>query len=187
MNETWRSAEYIQEKLGQGAPREVRKRNALRQQLATVSRLIRAGMDTSVYYTSLGGFDTHANQLGRQSALFAQLNESISAFWNNMASAGMQDQVVIMVFSEFGRRAGENAGRGTDHGTAGPMFLIGKGLASPGLFGNSPDLTKLDANGDLIADVDFRTVYAAVLEQWLGADASRVLPGAPKALRLFRA
>jgi len=147
----------------------------LSRQLQLVASMVRADMPTRVYYVSLGGFDTHAGQQGQHARLLSQLGSSLKAFKEDLRAQGNSGRVLTMVFSEFGRRVAQNASAGTDHGTAAPMYLVGD-MVRPGLLGDHPSLTNLD-QGDLIHNVDFRHIYAAVLEQWMGADASAVLGG----------
>lgn len=144
-------------------------------QLRTVAQLIDAGLPCRIYYLSLGGFDTHASQAPAHAALLSQLSQSLGAFMADIQARGHGDRVLVMTFSEFGRRVKENASSGTDHGAAAPMFLAGLG-AKPGLLGPHPPLDDLDA-GDLKHHTDFRQVYAAVLEHWLDCPAAEVLGG----------
>jgi len=143
--------------------------------LQVVAGLIRGGLDTRIYYVPFGGFDTHANQLGRQDGLLKHFADSMHDFQATLKRDGTADRVVTMVFSEFGRRVKENASGGTDHGTAAPMFLIGEKV-KPGFHGKFPSLTDLD-QGDLKHTADFRSVYATVLDRWFGIDAKPVLQG----------
>jgi len=145
----------------------------LARSLSQVSRMIRGGLDTRVYFVSLGGFDTHSNQEGRQSRLLAELSGALSAFQNDLEKDGLDSQVTTMTFSEFGRRPMENESRGTDHGTAAPLFIMGSGIKSP-LVGNPPSL-KIGNNKDLSHEIDFRSVYATVLEDWLNCPSEPVL------------
>ncbi|MDP7029007.1 MAG: DUF1501 domain-containing protein [Phycisphaerales bacterium] len=148
-------------------------RSDLANQLRMVAAMIRSDMPTRVYYVSLGGFDTHANQAGAHQRLLRQVGDSLLAFNNELREQGNDSRVLTMVFSEFGRRVGENASGGTDHGTAAPMYLVGP-MVQPGVLGTHPSLTNLD-NGDLKFTADFRQVYAAVLEGWMGADPDVIL------------
>jgi uncharacterized protein (DUF1501 family) len=148
-------------------------RGRLAQQLRTVAAMIRDGMPTRVYYATLGGFDTHANQAGKHAGLLRQLGDALNAFSKDLRAQGNSGRVLTMVFSEFGRRVGQNASGGTDHGTAAPVYLVGD-LLRPGLLGEHPSLTDLD-QGDLRFNVDFRSVYAAILEDWMGAPAAKIL------------
>jgi uncharacterized protein (DUF1501 family) len=145
----------------------------LARELKTVAAMIRDEMPTRVYYVSLGGFDTHANQLGRHANLVRQLGDSLKAFHEDLKAQGNASRVLTMCFSEFGRRVGQNASGGTDHGTAAPMYLMGD-MVRPGLLGQHPSMNDLD-NGDLKFGVDFRSVYTAILADWMGADANKVL------------
>ncbi|GIE32948.1 hypothetical protein Ait01nite_059930 [Actinoplanes italicus] len=143
----------------------------LDQQLALVARCIEAGAATRVYSVSLGGFDLHADGKAQQRSLLARLDEPLTAFADRMAGKG----VVVAVYSEFGRRVRANASDGTDHGTASDMFLLGDGVRG-GLHGEPPSLTDLD-DGDLKFTVDFRDVYATLLDGVLAADPQRILDG----------
>ncbi len=141
--------------------------------LALVGKLIGGGMPTRIYYVSQGGFDTHNNQLGSHEKLMADLDGSLKAFVADLKAQGNFNRVFVMTFSEFGRRVAENNSGGTDHGAAAPMFILGGGI-KPGLYGKQPSLTNLH-DGDLIYNVDFRNVYATVLDQWLKAPSEAVL------------
>jgi uncharacterized protein (DUF1501 family) len=141
--------------------------------LNLIARMIAGSLPTRVYYANLGGFDTHAGQINSHERLMGTLNDAIAAFVADLKQQGNFERVLLMTFSEFGRRVAENANSGTDHGAAAPMFLIG-GAIKPGLMGKHPSLTNLD-NGDLKFGTDFRCVYASVLEQWLRAPSQLVL------------
>lgn len=147
---------------------------ALARKLRNIAQLIDAGLATRIYYVSLDGFDTHANQLQAHAALLNELSSSLTAFADDLAQRGHLDRVLVMTFSEFGRRVKENASQGTDHGTAAPLFVLG-GKLKPGLFGEYPSLTDLDGEGDLKHQVDFRRVYATLLDEWLGCDSREIL------------
>ncbi|HWB53239.1 MAG TPA: DUF1501 domain-containing protein, partial [Tepidisphaeraceae bacterium] len=123
--------------------------------LRTVASLIAGGMPTRVYYVSLGGFDTHVGERGRHDTLMTQLSAGVSAFWADLKAQKNDDRVLMMTFSEFGRRVQQNASGGTDHGAAAPMLVFGKHLKS-GLAGRYPSLTDLDI-GDLKYSTDFRS------------------------------
>ncbi|MBL9031567.1 MAG: DUF1501 domain-containing protein [Phycisphaerae bacterium] len=162
--------------------------NDLAQQLAMVGSMIRAGLPTRVYYVSLGGFDTHAGQGGAQGGHANLLNRfasAVQAFYADLKAQGNDGRVLTMSFSEFGRRVGQNASQGTDHGTAAPMFLMGP-MVKPGVVGEHPSLTDLD-DGDLKYRIDFRSVYAAILSKWMGADAKAVLEGTFKPADVIKA
>jgi uncharacterized protein (DUF1501 family) len=145
----------------------------LSKQLQLIGSMIRADLPTRVYYASLGGFDTHANQLNSHANLMRQVGNALNAFQKDLSKQGNTGKVMTMVFSEFGRRVAQNGSAGTDHGTAAPMFLIGDNVQH-GLLGKHPSLTNLD-QGDLKFNTDFREVYAAVLENWMGADSKAIL------------
>jgi uncharacterized protein (DUF1501 family) len=141
--------------------------------LRLIASLIAGGIGSRIYYASIGGFDTHSNQRGQHQQLLTQLGAAVRAFYQDLKTQGNADKVLVMTFSEFGRRVAENASGGTDHGTAAPLFLFGNPVKA-GLYGRQPSLTELD-HGDLRFSTDFRSVYATVLERWLGADSARVL------------
>jgi uncharacterized protein (DUF1501 family) len=141
--------------------------------LQLIAKLIAGGMDTRVYYTSISGFDTHANQPGRHAQLLKTLADGVAAFNKDLRTNGQADRVLGVTFSEFGRRVNENGSRGTDHGQAAPMFLFGAPVR-PGIIGAQPSLADLD-RGDLRYHTDFRQVYATVIEKWLQADPLAVL------------
>ncbi|AGZ42399.1 DUF1501 domain-containing protein [Actinoplanes friuliensis] len=143
----------------------------LDQQLALVTRCVEAGAATRVYSVSLGGFDLHADEKTAQEALLAKLDKPLAAFVERMAGR----EVVVAVYSEFGRRVHANASDGTDHGTASSVFLLGDGIKG-GLYGEAPSLTDLD-DGDLKHTTDFRDVYAMLLADVLDADPGRILDG----------
>ncbi|PYK37950.1 MAG: hypothetical protein DME60_11785 [Verrucomicrobia bacterium] len=153
----------------------------LAESLSLIARMIAGGLPTRVYYTSQGGFDTHARQIHAHERLLDELNDALSAFANDLKQQGNFDRVLLITFSEFGRRVAENANGGTDHGAAAPMFVLG-GAAKPGLFGKYPSLTDLDY-GDLKFNTDFRSVYGTVLDHWLHAPSQIILgrkfPGLP--------
>lgn len=147
----------------------------LTQQLDLVTRCIKAGVPTKAYSVSLGGFDTHADERGTQQTLLATLDAAVSKFLTDMAADPHGKGVVLVAYSEFGRRVKANASQGTDHGTAGPVFIAGLPVRG-GFYGAEPSLTDLD-NGDLKATVDFRSIYAEILHRVLGADPTQVLNG----------
>jgi uncharacterized protein (DUF1501 family) len=162
-------------------------RTQLGNQMSMVGSMIRAGMKTRVYYISLGGFDTHAGQGGSQgqhARLLTQLAEAVNAFYKDLTAQGNAGRVLSVCFSEFGRRVGQNASGGTDHGTAAPMFLFGP-MLNAGVHGPNPNLRDLDA-GDLKHQIDFRQVYAEVLDRWLATDSNAVLGSQYRHLNLLR-
>ncbi|MGI8880529.1 MAG: DUF1501 domain-containing protein [Jatrophihabitans sp.] len=142
-------------------------------QLDVVSRCIKAGVPTQVYSVSLGGFDTHADEKGTQATQLGQLDIAASNFLADMAKDPRGAGVVLLVYTEFGRRVAANASQGTDHGTAGPVFVAGRPVRG-GFYGEQPSLTDLD-NGDLKSSTDFRAVYGELLHKVLDADPAKVL------------
>lgn len=159
--------------------------SALAKQLQTVAAMIRDGMKTRVYYVSMGGFDTHANQPNSHGNLMRQLGDAMLAFQNDLKAQGNDGRVMTMCFSEFGRRVRQNASNGTDHGTAGPVFVVGPNV-NPGLQGRYPSLTDLDG-GDLKFTTDFRGVYQELLGKWMKAPTREVLGGTYQAPSIVRA
>jgi uncharacterized protein (DUF1501 family) len=159
----------------------------LANQLKMVAAMIRAGLATRVYYVQLGGFDTHSGQggaNGRQGNLLKQFSDAVKAFYSELKAQGNDTRVMTMSFSEFGRRVGQNASQGTDHGTAAPMFLFGP-MVRQGVIGEHPSLRDLD-EGDLKFKIDFRTVYAGILESWMKADSKVILEGQYKAVPVLK-
>jgi len=145
----------------------------LGQQLAIVGKLINGGLQSSVYLTILGGFDTHANQADSHANLLKQLSEAVLAFEQDMEKMGYGERVSLMTFSEFGRRLNENGSLGTDHGTAAPLFVFGNSVKG-GIVGKNPDLGNLDVTGDVIFENDYRQIYASVLKDHLGVNDSQM-------------
>ncbi|MFH6993109.1 DUF1501 domain-containing protein [Flavobacterium sp. FlaQc-48] len=143
----------------------------LSKNLEWIGRLIKGNLNSKVYYTSLGGFDTHDNQLAIHEKKLADLNDALYAFYQDLKQAQLLQNVTVVVFSEFGRRVKDN-GNGTDHGTAAPMFIIG-GNNKGTILGNNPDLSNLD-NGDLKYEIDFRSVYASLLQQKMNFDYAKI-------------
>jgi uncharacterized protein (DUF1501 family) len=143
--------------------------------LKLVAQMIASGMPTRVYYVTLGGFDTHSNQVNRHEQLMTQLSGALEAFITDLKELGHLDRTMVMTFSEFGRRVSENGSQGTDHGEAAPLFIFG-GAVKPGFVGQFPDLTPSKLHrGDVPFSTDFRRIYATVLRNWLKADDARVL------------
>ena len=146
-------------------------KHGLAQNLAWISRMIKGGLPTPVFYTGMGSFDTHAGQLGKHQTLLKEVSESVKAFYDDMLASGLLGNVTVMIFSEFGRRVKDN-GTGTDHGAAAPVFIIG-GNNSGKILGDNPNLGDL-VNGDLKHQFDFRSLYATILNQKLGVEPSKV-------------
>ncbi len=173
----------LQSKLSQHEPKQDYGKDKFGTGFRQVAQLVATSPQTRVIYFSAGGFDTHANQPDQHAALLKGFSDGVAAFQREMEALGLDKRVLVMVFSEFGRRAYENASNGTDHGAAGPMFLIGSRVKG-GLYGPMPDLNNLE-NGDLRFGVDFREVYATALDGWLGGDSAKVLGGAFRPLNLL--
>ena len=169
------SAKYIYETSKTSTSTKSYPNNPFAKQLKTTAEFINSKLETKVYYVSMGGFDTHANQANRQSRLLKTYSEAIDVFVKDLEASDSFKDTLILTFSEFGRRVQQNAAGGTDHGAANNLFVIGKNLKKPGLYNDSPDLTNLDKNGDLKYTIDFRSVYATLLDQWLDASHSKVL------------
>jgi uncharacterized protein (DUF1501 family) len=143
--------------------------------LGLVAKLIGGGLPTRIYYVSQGGYDTHTNQAGTQQRLLQDLGDSTKAFVEDMKAQGNMQRVLVMTFSEFGRRVAENANGGTDHGAAAPIFIVGDKVKA-GLLGQYPSLAPQDLfQGDIKYNVDFRSVYASVLENWLKTKSAPIL------------
>jgi uncharacterized protein (DUF1501 family) len=145
-------------------------------QLALAARMIGSTAGSKIVFVSIGSFDTHAGQRAQQDRLLGYLGDGLLAFYTDLAAHGLDQKVMTMTFSEFGRRVTQNASNGTDHGTAMPLFVVGGGVKG-GIYGDHPLLTDLDA-GDLKYAIDFRSIYATVIEKWLGRDPAPVLGGA---------
>lgn len=145
-------------------------------QLKNIANFINSGLTTKVYYVNLPGFDTHVGQVIKQNKLLATYAEAVNAFIKNLKAINKWDDTLIFTFSEFGRRVEENASAGTDHGTAGNVLLFGKNLKKKGIVNQAPNLENLD-NGDLKYSVDFRSIYKNILENWLNADANKIITG----------
>ena len=174
MSETLSSADYIFKQSKLNPSTGIYPNTDLGKNLKTISSLILSDINTKVYYISLGSFDTHVNQEAQQKRLFTELNDAVKAFTTDLKKNNRFDDVLIMTFSEFGRRVSQNASNGTDHGTANNMFFISGGLKQKGVLNEMPDLSDLN-DGDLKYKVDFKNVYATVLNKWLGSDDETIL------------
>jgi uncharacterized protein (DUF1501 family) len=170
---TYASSRRLQEVGNNYQPRVPYPNTELGNHLRLAAQLIDAGLGARLFYVALDGFDTHAAQAQAHANLLRQVSDAMTAFYRDLAARGQQDRILMMTFSEFGRRARENGSRGTDHGSAAPMLLVG-GRVRPGLVGAHPSLTDLEA-GNLRHHTDFRQVYAAVLDRWLGVPSRQVL------------
>ena len=142
-----------------------------------MAALIKSGAPTQVYQVSMSSFDFHSDEKANEEALLGQLDSAFSSFFAELEGVKAAENVVVMTYSEFGRRPSENASQGTDHGTAAPLFVAGPKVKGGRFYGEEPSLTSLDANGNLIFNVDFRSVYATVLDKVLGADPEKILGG----------
>jgi uncharacterized protein (DUF1501 family) len=156
--------------------------SAIGRSLALAAQMIGSRLGTRVFYLQHGSFDTHAAQRGTQDRLLAELSDALGAFYGDLAAHGNDKRVLTLTFSEFGRRVAENASRGTDHGEAAPLLVVGP--VKGGLYGTHPSLDRLD-NGDVTFATDFRSVYATVIEKWLGRPSAPVLRGAFPTLRML--
>lgn len=182
--ETMSSADYIYQQSRQRPSTATYPATALGRKLKTIASLMLSDIQTRVYYVSLGSFDTHFNQQATQKRLFAELNDAVKAFTDDLKRQGRFDDLLLFTFSEFGRRVAQNASGGTDHGTANNMFFIGGGLQQKGLLNGLPDLGAL-REGDLVHQVDFRDVYATIVRRWLDLD-ERIIPDySPKLLHFI--
>lgn len=177
------SSERVEEVIGQYKTPVEYPKSDLGKKLSTIAQMIDSGMSTRVYYVALDGFDTHSTQDAAHAGLLTQLGDAASAFYEDLAHHDHADRVLTLSFSEFGRRVEENASKGTDHGAAAPMFLMG-GRVKPGPFGKHPSLKDL-VDGDLKHHTDFRQVYATVLEDWLSWNSETILGGKYDKLQLF--
>ncbi|HVK40302.1 MAG TPA: DUF1501 domain-containing protein [Candidatus Kapabacteria bacterium] len=148
--------------------------DSLSTQLKVVARLINGGLSTGIYVVTLGGFDTHTGQLTRHAQLLGQLSSAVSAFLADVAASGNGDRVAVATYSEFGRRVNENGSAGTDHGAAAPQFVFGRKVLGGTVLGGVPNLTDLDARGDIRFVNDYRQIYSSILEDWLGLDRADV-------------
>lgn len=175
MAETVSSAEFLYAKSQVKQSRIEYPQNEFSKRLKTIAELIHANINTRVYYLSLTGFDTHVNQENQHQRLLHTYAEGIRAFVKDIGDTRMKD-VVIMTFSEFGRRVAQNASGGTDHGTANNVFMISKGLKKKGFLNGTPDLSRLD-QGDLIHQLDFRSIYATLLNKLLEVPSEKILNG----------
>jgi uncharacterized protein (DUF1501 family) len=174
MAETVSSADYIFKQSRVHPSNTDYPKTDLGNSFKTIASLIFSDINTKVYYVSLGSFDTHVGQEGQQKRLFTEMNDAIAAFVKDLKNNNRFQDVMLMTFSEFGRRVSQNASGGTDHGTANNMFLISGGLQQKGVLNEMPDLSDLQ-EGDLKYKVDFKNVYATILNKWLQADDKKIL------------
>ena len=169
------SAKYIYETSKTYKSNSEYPKNPFGNQLKTTAEFINSNLESKVYYVSMGGFDTHAGQANRQNRLLKTYSEAIEIFVKDLQKNDTFKDTLILTFSEFGRRVQQNAAGGTDHGAANNVFLIGENLNKKGFYNEAPNLLKLDKNGDLIHSVDFRSIYATILDKWLAVDDGQIL------------
>jgi uncharacterized protein (DUF1501 family) len=169
MAETLSSADYIFQQSRMHPSNADYPKTDLGNSLKTIASLIFSEINTKVYYVSLGSFDTHINQEAQQQRLFTEMNDAVKSFVKDLKEQHRFEDVLLFTFSEFGRRVEQNASGGTDHGTANNMFLVSGGLKKKGVLNPMPDLANLN-EGDLKYNVDFKNVYATILNKWLQAD-----------------
>ena len=172
--ETMSSADYIFQQSKMHPSSADYPKTDLGNSMKTIASLIFSDINTKVYYVSLGSFDTHINQEAQQQRLFTELNDAVKAFVKDLKANNRFNDVLLFTFSEFGRRVAQNASNGTDHGTSNNMIFIGGSLKQKGLINDMPDLADLD-EGDLKYKIDFKNVYATVLNKWLNADDVKIL------------
>ena len=176
LTDTMHSADYLYSQSKIFSSKTVYPDNYFAKQMKQIAELIISGSETSVYYISLSGFDTHILQKGAQNKLLKLFSDTLTVFCNDLKTNNRFNETVIMTFSEFGRRVAQNGGKGTDHGTANVIFFAGGGLKKAGIQNSVPDLQNL-VDGDLQYTVDFRSVYSTVLQNWLKVDSAQVLNG----------
>lgn len=181
---TYDSSRRLQEIGKNYQPKSPYPNTPLANRLKTAAQLIDANLGARIFYVSIDGFDTHANQLQTHANLLKTVSDAMTAFYKDVSARGHKDRVLLMTFSEFGRRAYENGSAGTDHGSAAPMLLVG-GKIKAGLVGAHPSMTDIEM-GNLKHHTDFRQVYAAVLDQWLGVSSKEVLGQTFKPAEIFK-
>jgi len=173
--DTYASSRRLQEIGKNYQPKATYPNTPLATRLKLAAQLIDADLGARIFYVSIDGFDTHAAQATAHANLMTQVSGAMTAFFKDLAARGHRDRILMMTFSEFGRRVKENGSKGTDHGTAAPMLLVG-GKVMAGPVGKNPDLADLNM-GNLKYTTDFRRVYATILDQWLGVSSKDVLGG----------
>jgi uncharacterized protein (DUF1501 family) len=181
---TYASSRRLQEIGKNYQPKADYPNTGLANRLKLAAQLIDADLGARIFYVSLENFDTHANQANAHASLLGELSAAMAAFYKDMAARGHKDRLLMMTFSEFGRRAKENGSKGTDHGSAAPMFLVG-GKVKPGVVGAHPNLTQLE-DGNLKHHTDFRQVYAAILDGWLGVASKEVVGDGFRSVEIFK-
>ena len=174
LSNTISSADYLFEKSKVYRSTETYPKGKLGKDFKQVAELIISGSDTQIYYLTIGGFDTHSNQVNQQNKLFKNYSEALAAFVRDLKKNDHWNDSLIMTFSEFGRRVAENGSKGTDHGKANNLYLMGGSIKKAGFYNQGPNLDQLD-NGDLSFEIDFRRVYANILNDWLQTDSVSIL------------
>jgi uncharacterized protein (DUF1501 family) len=149
--------------------------NPFGKQLKTTAQFINSRVESKVFYVSMGGFDTHVRQEKKQNKLLQTYSEAMEVFVKDLEHKDTFKDTLILTFSEFGRRVKQNAASGTDHGAANNVFIIGKNLKKQGFYNEAPNLINLDKNGDIKYTVDFRSIYATILDKWLEVDDATIL------------
>ncbi|MDH7444577.1 DUF1501 domain-containing protein [Aquimarina sp. 2201CG14-23] len=175
MLETYSSASYIYETSKIYNSSTEYPQSSFAKNLKTIADFIISGLKTRVYYSSLGGFDSHVNQLNSQDRLLRVYSEAIHALVQDLKKNNRFNDTLILTFSEFGRRVKQNGSRGTDHGAANNVTAIGGSLKKPGIYNEIPNLSDLDKNGDIKYSVDFRSIYASILHNWLDVNDQEIL------------
>ncbi|MFN0205276.1 MAG: DUF1501 domain-containing protein [Planctomycetota bacterium] len=170
------SAKELKDVVSKSANNAVYPSTGLSGQLKLTGQIIGAQLPVQIVSLTIGGFDTHSNQKNSHANLWLQIDDALAAFQEDLKQRGRADDVLVMIYSEFGRRVAENGSAGTDHGAAGPVFIYGNQLKG-GVFGESPNLTKLD-DGDVAFNIDYRRVYATILDRWLSVDSNVILGSA---------
>jgi uncharacterized protein (DUF1501 family) len=174
--QAYHGGDILRRKIAGYTPAVTYPTDAFSNQLKLAAQLIGSDVGSKIIFVSIGSFDTHANQRAQQDRLLTYMADGLLAFYRDLAAHDRDKNVLTLTFSEFGRRVAQNASNGTDHGTAMPLFIVG-GAVKGGIYGDHPSLADLDA-GDLKFHTDFRSVYATVLERWLGRDSAAILGGA---------
>jgi uncharacterized protein (DUF1501 family) len=180
---TYASSDRLRELVRGYEPKVAYPETGLGNRLKLVAQLIEANLGARIFYVSIDGFDTHATQAEAHANLLREVSGAITAFHKDLTARGHGDRLLTMTFSEFGRRAKENGSKGTDHGSAAPLFLVGKRV-KPGIIGAHPRLDRLD-DGNLVHHTDFRQVYAAILDRWLGVPSAEILGSGFKPADVF--
>ncbi|HTE86731.1 MAG TPA: DUF1501 domain-containing protein [Dehalococcoidia bacterium] len=169
-----RSTQVLARAVSEYQPSVTYGKDPLSGSLRVLASVIVQEAGTKVGYAMLGGFDTHSNERKTQDQLLTTLSDALSNFQADLVAHGKADDVLIVTWTEFGRRVKENGSQGTDHGDGGSMFVLGNGV-KPGIYGDPPDLMQLDSNGSIQWSTDFRSVYATLLQGWLGVDSTGIL------------